>query len=47
MILDSGLADSKSKVRLVAVLENKSEITLAVLSREKESVSVDLYFNVT
>ena len=47
VILDSSLSDSKAKVRLVALLENKSEVTLAMLSKDTESVSVDLYFNVT
>jgi len=31
----------------VSVLENKSEITLAVLSKESETAKVDLYFNIT
>ena len=47
VILDSALADAKAKIRLVAILENKKEITLAILSKEKEHVQVDLYLNVT
>ena len=45
-ILDS-VSDAKARVRLVSVMENKTEITLAVLSKEQETAKVDLYFNVT
>jgi hypothetical protein len=39
--------DSKSKVKLVAKLENDKEISLALLSRDNEQAKLDLYLNVT
>lgn len=45
-ILDT-CTDSKSRVKLVAKLENSKEITLAVLSATEETAKLDLYLNVT
>jgi len=47
VILDAPLSDQKARVKLIAVLENKQEITLAILSKDRDAVKVDLYFNVT
>lgn len=46
VILDS-VSDAKARVKLVSVLANKQEITLAVLSKDQDTAKVDLYFNVT
>ena len=48
-ILDS-VSDPKAKVRLVVKLEEKyknQELTLAVLSKEREVAALDLYINCT
>ena len=49
-ILDSTLADSKTKIKLVVKLEEKyknQEVTLAVLSNAKDVAPLDLYVNCT
>ena len=49
-ILDSALADAKTKVRLVVKLEEKyknQEVTIAVLSRDRDVARLDLYLNCT
>ena len=45
-ILDT-CTDKAARVKLVAKMENSKEITLAILSRERETAKLDLYLNVT